>query len=143
MFKSSSEKAAQKNAKVQLNSNITFIGAGCKIDGDINCAGNLRIEGEISGNVVVQGDVEIAVNGRLSGDLLSADNVIVHGHVKCRINARGQLRMHKHAVVEGDVSATALDIETGARFVGYSNTGAAEAEILMLDNTVEMSKRAG
>ncbi len=131
MFKSNSSKS--EAGKLQLNVNLTFIGLGCKIDGSIDCAGNLRVEGEITGNVTAKGDVEIAPDGRVTGKTLTANNVVVHGHIKSNISARGLLRIHKHAVVEGDVSASALDIENGARFVGYSNTGILEAEILQMD----------
>ncbi len=136
MFKSSASKSAQKTGGFQPGSNLTFIGAGCKIDGNIDCAGNLRIEGEITGNVAAKGDVEIAPAGRLTGKYLSANNVVVHGNIQSNISARGLLRIHKQAVVEGDVLASALDIESGAHFVGHSNTGAIAAEILQLDQAV-------
>lgn len=142
MFKSNAAKAAQKTVKIQVNSNITFIATGCKVDGDVNCIGNLRVEGEIAGNVTAQGDVEISADGRLVGDLLSAHNVVVYGYAKIKIRARGQLRIHKNAVVDGDVAAVALDIENGARFVGYSSTGAAEAEISMLDEAAIVNSGA-
>ncbi|MDA8225312.1 MAG: polymer-forming cytoskeletal protein [Betaproteobacteria bacterium] len=129
MFKSSS-KSDHKSSGLQLNANLTFIGSGCVIDGNVDCPGNLRLEGEVRGNLIVKGDVEIAGSGRMVGDTLSAENVVVHGQVKSCISARGLLRIHRQALVEGDVSAAALEIENGARFVGYSNTGVTEAEVL-------------
>ncbi|NOT17323.1 MAG: polymer-forming cytoskeletal protein [Sulfuriferula sp.] len=125
MFKSSAKKAE----RLQLNSNLTFIGCGCKITGDIHCEGNLRIDGSITGNVTVLGDVDISADGIVIGDVLAAKNVIVHGRVKAKIEAQGLLRIHKNSVVEGDVSSISLDIENGARFVGHSNTGAAPTEL--------------
>ena len=133
MFKSRTMKPDPKIIKMQTNSNITFIATGCHLEGNLECSGNLRLEGEISGNISAQGDVEIAADGRLVGDLLSANNVVVYGNAKIKIRARGQLRIHKNAVVEGDVMAVALDIENGARFIGYSSTGTVEAEVVMLD----------
>ena len=142
MFKSNAAKTTQKIVKIQVNSNITFIATGCKIGGNIECIGNLRIEGDVAGNVAAQGDVEISADGHLVGDLLSAYNVVVYGYAKIKIRARGQLSIHKNAVVDGDVSAVALDIENGARFVGYSSTGAAEAEVSMLDQAAIVNSGA-
>lgn len=137
MFKSSDRKSETRSGGVQLNPDITFVGKGCRIDGDIHCAGDLRLEGEVNGNIQAQGDVEVALDGRHSGSTLQANNVTVHGHVKSCITARGTLRIHKQASVEGDVKAAALDIESGARFVGYSSTGVSvEADVVQIGQAV-------
>jgi cytoskeletal protein CcmA (bactofilin family) len=43
--------------------------------------------------------------------------------------------------VQGDVTAQALDIESGARFVGYSHTGKPSAEILAIDQSTHSAKK--
>jgi len=42
--------------------------------------------------------------------------------------------------VQGDVTAQSLDIESGARFVGYSHTGKSSADIFAIENTTKKEK---
>lgn len=102
---------------------ITFISPGSEVLGDLVVAGNLRVEGVVRGNVRAEGDIEVSASGVIEGQSVSARNILIHGHVKATISAHGQLRIHSQGEVEGDVTAESLDIESGARFVGYSHTG--------------------
>ena len=102
---------------------MTFISLGSEVQGDLVVAGNLRVEGMVRGNVRAEGDIEISASGVIEGQTVAARNILIHGRVKATISANGQLRIHSQGEVEGDVTAESLDIESGARFVGYSHTG--------------------
>lgn len=114
---------------------ITFISKGSEITGNIRAAGNLRVDGVIRGRVHADGDIEVSAGGLIEGENVSARNIVIHGTVKATLNAEGHLRIHSQGEVQGDVTAQALDIESGARFVGYSHTGKPTAEILAIDHT--------
>lgn len=135
MFKSRAKKTELNLTGPQSNASLSFIGPGCTVTGELVCQGNLRIDGEVIGNISVSGNLEISSGGRVHGAMLSATNIDVHGHITSHIQATGLLRLHKQAVVEGDLSVSALDIENGARFVGYSHTGSAEVEVRKLDHS--------
>jgi cytoskeletal protein CcmA (bactofilin family) len=113
---------------------MTFISKGSEVKGDIFVAGNLRVDGAIQGSVRAGGDLEVSVGGLIEGKNVSANNIVIHGLVKSTLTADGLLRIHSQGEVQGDVTAQALDIESGARFVGYSHTGKAGAEIHVLEN---------
>lgn len=119
-----------------LNQAMTFISQGSEITGDIHAAGNLRVDGLIRGKVRADGDLEVSASGRIEGERVSARNIVVHGAVKATLSAEGHLRIHSSGEVQGDVTAEALDIESGARFVGYSHTGKASAEVLAIEGPV-------
>lgn len=104
----------------QLSS--SFIGEGCVVTGDIKCNGRLRIDGRLIGNIYGDGDVEIAANGIVNGNVCEVKNITIQGEVKSNINAQGSIHLLKHANVEGDISAASLDTESGAQFIGYSKT---------------------
>jgi cytoskeletal protein CcmA (bactofilin family) len=125
-----------KEAKKTDSQAMTFISPGSEITGDISAAGNLRVDGTIRGKVRADGDIEVSAGGLIEGESVSARNIVIHGTVKARMTAEGHLRIHSQGEVQGDVTAEALDIESGARFVGYSHTGKASAEILAIEGPV-------
>ena len=138
VFKS---KPVKEERKVESqNMAMTFIGKGSEVKGDINVAGNLRVDGIIRGNVRAEGDIEVSLGGVIEGKDVRARNIIIHGLVKATLTAEEQLRIHSQGEVQGDVTALALDIESGARFVGHSNTGKPSADILAIENTVMKEK---
>lgn len=122
------------------NMAMTFISKGSEVKGDIHASGNLRVDGIIRGNVLAEGDIEVSTGGVIEGKNVSARNIIIHGLVKATLVAEEQLRIHSHGEVQGDVTAKALDIESGARFVGHSNTGKATAEIHAIENSAKKEK---
>jgi cytoskeletal protein CcmA (bactofilin family) len=129
----------EKKADSQ-NLAMTFISKGSEVKGDIHAAGNLRVDGIIRGNVRAQGDIEVSPGGVIEGKDVRARNIVIHGLVKATLSAEGQLRIHSQGEVQGDVTAQALDIESGARFVGHSNTGKPSADILAIETTVMKEK---
>lgn len=141
VFKSKPVKQEDKYSG-SLSSAITFISQGSEITGDIHASGNLRVDGSIRGNVQADGDLEVSASGVIEGKTVAARNIIIHGMVKATLSAQEQLRIHSHGEVQGDVTAQALDIESGAKFVGYSHTGAKQtAEILAIDHSTNSAKK--
>jgi cytoskeletal protein CcmA (bactofilin family) len=131
-----------KEEKVESqNMAMTFISKGSEVKGDIHASGNLRVDGAIRGNVSAEGDIEVSTSGVIEGKNVSARNIVIHGLVKATLVAEEQLRIHSHGEVQGDVTAKALDIEAGARFVGHSNTGKASAEIHAIDQSANSAKK--
>ncbi len=110
------------------NVSLTYLAANSEFQGDLHVEGNLRVDGIVHGNVEVRGDVEISSTGLIEGDELRAHNLLVHGVLKARVIAEGRLILSRTARLEGDVVANALDIEAGAFYVGYIETG--EAKVL-------------
>ena len=139
VFKS---KPVKEERKVESqNMAMTFIGKGSEVKGDINVAGNLRVDGVIRGNVRAEGDIEVSLGGVIEGKDVRARNIIIHGLVKATLTAEEQLRIHSQGEVQGDVTAQALDIESGARFVGHSNTGKPSADIFAIENNTLMKEK--
>jgi cytoskeletal protein CcmA (bactofilin family) len=134
VFKTKPVKEAMK-AENQ-NMGMTYISKGSEVIGDIHAAGNLRVDGSIRGKVHAEGDIEVSASGLIEGEKVSARNIVIHGSVKATLTAEGHLRIHSQGEVLGDVTAQALDIESGARFVGYSHTGKPSAEVFAIEQSV-------
>jgi len=107
------------------------------VEGAVTCAGNLMLIGEILGpvecnNIVLESavastpmlkvreSVSIKDNTEFRGDI-SCKNISVMGRIVGNINASGNVGISKTAVIEGDITATGLAIEPGAKIKGYVN----------------------
>lgn len=139
VFKSRAAKEEKKPDS--QNMAMTFISKGTEIKGDIHAAGNLRVDGYVIGNVHSEGDVEISSGGAVEGAQVCARNIIIHGRVKATLVAIEQLRIHAGGEVNGDVTAKQLDIEAGASFVGYSDTGVSKSDTSFNNRVKELASQ--
>jgi cytoskeletal protein CcmA (bactofilin family) len=96
---------------------FTYIHQGTEIQGDLIGKGRVRIHGTVRGNITVEGVLEIAEDGLVEGQTITADEVKIIGHVKARV----KVEIWQKGILEGDIRATALDIEEGATFIGRSD----------------------
>ncbi|MGF1495617.1 MAG: polymer-forming cytoskeletal protein [Elainellaceae cyanobacterium] len=101
---------------------ITYLGEKSEFQGDLHVEGSLRIDGIVHGNVEVIGDMEVSQGGLIEGPEIRAHNLIVHGVIKARLYVEGRLSLSRTARLEGDVTASSLDIEPGAYYIGHIST---------------------
>jgi len=112
-----------KNKTVNGNSDdVTIISQGVKLEGKITCAGSMRIDGIILGDVTSQGDVTVGERGNVNGQI-SGQNITIGGKVVGIINAKEKLALESKSELKGDVFTKILVVEAGARFEGKSNMG--------------------
>jgi len=95
----------------------TIIQAGSAIVGDIETNGNIRIDGNVKGNVKAQGKVIIGIHGVIDGELFCT-NATIEGKCKANIFVSELLELKSTAVYEGEINTSKLYVETGAIFVG-------------------------
>ena len=96
---------------------VSTIGSGTVITGNIVCAGSLQIQGRITGDVHA---VQLAIRegGQVEGKLVALD-VVVEGNFTGTINANS-VKLQKTAVVDGEIYNKSLAIDENARFEGVS-----------------------
>ena len=115
MLKSSSMEEARSEE-------ITIVSRGVKIDGKLTCNGNIRIEGEIKGDISSQRNVIIGERGNVNGQI-NADSITIGGKVTGTVNANKKLVLNPSGDLKGDIITKILVIEAGARFEGKSKMG--------------------
>jgi cytoskeletal protein CcmA (bactofilin family) len=93
----------------------SVISAGTSIIGNIDCDGDIVIEGTLRGSVRAQG-LTVGVDGAIEGDV-SANEMTVRGTVRGPIHAR-HIHLESGAHVEGDITTDTIAIDTGARLTG-------------------------
>jgi len=95
----------------------TVIGSGTTINGDINSEGSLRIDGKITGNIEVQGDLFIGSSAVIKGNI-TAHSIELSGTVIGNVHSENLLRMLSTAKLYGDMKVNAFVADEGAFFQG-------------------------
>jgi cytoskeletal protein CcmA (bactofilin family) len=105
-----------KSAKPQ-NRIDSLIGAGTTINGDVNFAGGLRIDGEVKGNVRAIGDqpgtLVISEHARIEGEI-NVSHLVINGTVVGPVHAMEFLELQPRARVTGDVEYNNIEMHLGA-----------------------------
>jgi len=93
---------------------ISVVGASTRVTGRISGDGALRIEGSVKGDVNVNGDAEIAEGGSVEGNL-NGEGLEIGGSLLGDAQARGVIAVRANAQVRGQLRASEVSIEAGAR----------------------------
>ena len=104
------------------NQAINIINEGTLIRGDIVANGDIRIDGELVGNIEAKGRLVIGPNGKVDGEV-NCNNIEVSGYIKGKVNVSEMLTMKASAKVSGDIVAGKLSVEPGSLFTGTCSMG--------------------
>lgn len=116
MFGSKNEKPT--NNPSALSANVSnSITEGTKIVGDIVATNDIRIDGELTGNLDCSGRVIIGPQGKVEGKIL-AQNGIIEGSFTGEISVRELLTIKETATVLADIKTDKISIQPGAVFTG-------------------------
>lgn len=100
-----------------LNSSINIISEGTIIKGDIVANGDIRIDGELAGNISAKGKLVVGPKGKIDGEVL-CNNIEVSGFIKGKVTTSELLNMKSTSTIEGDIIAGKLSVEPGSIFSG-------------------------
>ena len=96
----------------------TVIGREIKFRGEISGSTDLLIDGEVDGVIRLTGArVTVRAEGRVHATI-TAQDVVVAGHIEGEVRATGRVELRDGAIVLGDVCAARLSIEEGATLRG-------------------------
>lgn len=115
-------KQISKPFSENLNQSINIISEGTRIKGDVISAGDIRIDGELKGNISTKGKLVVGPNGKITGEV-DCSNVEVSGLIKGKVNATELLNMKSTSQIEGDIIAGKLSVEPGSLFSGTCTMG--------------------
>lgn len=107
---------------VTEGTSINLIGNGTSITGDITSNGDVRIDGNLKGNISITGKLVIGPSGTLEGNV-QCQNADISGEVKGRLNVAELLSLKATAKMEGDIVTGKISIEPNATFTGTCNMG--------------------
>ncbi|WP_079914505.1 polymer-forming cytoskeletal protein [Paenibacillus sp. 32352] len=97
----------------------TLIGEGTLWEGSCTSEADIRIEGEVIGDLRISGEVVIGEKGVVRSDITAKD-VTIAGRLEGTVKAEGVVRITSTGKLIGTVQAGSLIIEKGAVFQGTS-----------------------
>ncbi len=101
------------------NSEVTIVGAGARLEGNVVSAGSLRIDGQVKGQINAEGDVALSPQSQVEADI-RAQNVSVAGRFKGNLVVKGKAHLARGGRVDGNITSKTLVIEEGGIFHGQS-----------------------
>jgi cytoskeletal protein CcmA (bactofilin family) len=99
----------------------TLIGKAARLQGNIDYAGGMHLDGHIAGNVrsdaARESSLSVSESGSIEGNV-EVPNVMLLGTVKGDIRARERLVLGATAKIEGDVYYGIIEMTVGAQIIG-------------------------
>ena len=102
---------------------LTIIGAGTRIKGEVAFDRSARILGTFEGTITSAAQVHVGDSAEITGTV-HADTIIVDGIVNGDLIALSRLELAANARVSGDITAGNLVVAEGASFEGHCRVGA-------------------
>lgn len=106
---------------------ISIIGPGMRVKGDCETGDTVRIEGVVEGSVVAKKAVVVGREGRVIGDITTADAKIA-GAVTGKLEIQSRLELAATCVIDGEINAARLQLEDGGKVNGSLHVGQQKAE---------------
>ena len=114
---------AKNPNQAELNSipTTSLISKELKVVGEMHCKENIRIEGEFSGTLIVDGFLRIGRHGKLNAEV-KVNTVAIEGELVGNVIAKEKVHLYPTGQLRGDVRCprTGLSIDPGALFEGRS-----------------------
>ncbi len=98
---------------------VTILGQGASLEGNIVSAGSLRIDGQIKGQINADGDVTLSPQSQVEADI-KAENATVAGRFRGNIVVKGTAELTRGGRVDGNITCKSLIVQEGAIFQGQS-----------------------
>ncbi|MFT4603468.1 MAG: cytoskeletal protein CcmA (bactofilin family) [Rhodothermales bacterium] len=105
---------------------INLIGEGSEVEGTLKSSTDVRVNGRIKGDLIVEGKVIIADKGVIDGTM-KAKSADIAGRIEGDIVIEDRLVLKATAEVEGSIRTGRLVVEEGAKFEGSCTMGRLDA----------------
>lgn len=99
------------------HNNATVIAHGVKVEGDFSSGGDVLIEGEVQGTLVLSGKLTVGSHANIQASV-TAGSAEIFGAVKGDITVAEKIEIHAEAAMDGDISAAVISVEAGAQLAG-------------------------
>ena len=113
---------SEENRGLSGKDKNSLIAAGMTIEGKIEGAGHIEMEGRFKGEITVDGDLTIAEGAEVTGNI-KADKVIVKGKANGNIEVTSRVDLLDTAVIEADIKAPILTVAERSRMRGKLDCG--------------------
>jgi cytoskeletal protein CcmA (bactofilin family) len=112
----------------EASNSSSIIGKGTSVEGDLNTVGNIRIEGDVKGNVNCKSKIALGQSSYVEG-IVVAQNAEIAGEIQGSIEVSELLILRPTAIIHGDIVTNKLVVESGASFNGSCRMGVSVDEM--------------
>jgi len=109
----------RKDGQMADNSEVTIVGAGARLEGNVVSAGSLRIDGQVKGQINADGEVTLSSQSQVEADI-RAQNVSVAGRFTGNIVVKDKAHLARGGRIDGNITSKTLVVEEGGVFHGQS-----------------------
>jgi len=120
--KEKSPATATLNGSDKEGAATTVIAKGTTIEGKFQCSENVRLDGNIHGEVKVDKRFVMGEGSYVQGNIKARDAAI-KGKIKGDVHVKEALHLMESAVIEGNITARTMIVEEGARYNGSCKIG--------------------
>ena len=112
-----------KKENVEMSSNhrdsgasgINSLGSTTSIHGDLSADSDIRLDGELVGNLKCKGKVILGPKGKIKGEIL-CQNAVIEGTIDGVLSVKDHLQVKETAKIIGEISTSKLTVQSGAIF---------------------------
>jgi len=108
-----------KDTQMADNGEVTIVGAGARLEGNLISAGSMRVDGHVKGQINADGDVTLSPQSQVEADI-RAQNVSVAGRFKGNLIVKGKAHLARGGRIDGNITSKTLVVEEGGIFHGQS-----------------------
>lgn len=112
----------KEKATFESPDRLNRIVEGTRLIGEFICDSNVRIDGEVQGNVSCAGKVVLGENGIIKGNL-SCHEADVEGKIEGDLTIENLLCLREKSKIVGNISTSKIEINQGAVFLGNCSMG--------------------
>lgn len=102
--------------------NVNMISSGTNIVGALTTDNDIRISGNLDGEITTKGKIIVSKGGLIKGDV-RAKEADIAGTIDGELEIEQKLILRQSAIVKGDIVTKSLLVEEGARFDGACTMG--------------------
>ncbi len=106
---------------------LNMVGIGTQIKGDLTSDGDLRVDGQIEGNVITKSKIASGVTSEIKGNL-QARSADISGKIFGDVVVSETLFLRASAKINGNIKTHKIVIESGAEFNGNCTMSAGNKE---------------
>lgn len=134
----------RKDTGMAENDEVTIVGTGARLEGNLVSAGSMRVDGHVKGQINADGDVSLSPQSQVEADI-RAQNVSVAGRFKGNIVVKGKALLARGGRIDGNITSKTLVVEEGGVFHGQSimDTGAGSGSSAQASSSEKADKDAG
>jgi len=98
---------------------ISILSNGLKFEGKLTSEGNVRIDGDFTGDIIINGNLTLGDKSIVKGNI-KATNITISGKVDGTVEASEKMILESTSRLIGDITARILVVSEGAIFDGKS-----------------------